>query len=52
MSDFPTELTALLNRYSWDETCSTPDFLLAENVVEHLRSLAITIERRADWAGR
>lgn len=51
-NEFEQELQALINRHSVDAHCETPDFLLAENVVSHLKATRDMVNRRESWHGR
>lgn len=41
--NFTKELCILLNRYSIDNKCNTPDFILADLVVDWLDSYAVVV---------
>ena len=43
--DFKKELASLLNRYSWDNACETPDHILADYVERCLTNLCGTINQ-------
>lgn len=47
--EFKKELTSLINRYSVDNYCQTPDFILADSVVRHLIAVAETVRDRETW---
>ena len=47
--DFKKELTSLLNRYSWDNACETPDHILADYVERCLTNLCGTINQDIAW---
>lgn len=49
---FRKELAALLNRYSMENGSDTPDFLLADYLIEALRALDAAILAREKWYGR
>lgn len=53
MSDltFEKELEHLLNKYSIDNDCNTPDFILAKYIVDSLEPLKQMINTRAEWHG-
>lgn len=50
--EFEKELTVLLNRFSIDTKCQTPDFLLAEFLVRNINLYALVIDERERWFGR
>ena len=47
--DFKKELASLLNRYSWDNACETPDHILADYVERCLTNLCGTINQDIAW---
>lgn len=47
--DFKKELTSLLNRYSWDNACETPDHILADYVENCLKNLCSTMALDIAW---
>jgi hypothetical protein len=49
---FETELTSLINKYSMENGCNTPDFILAGFLQDCLRSFNITVQQRENWYGR
>lgn len=49
-TDFKQELTSLLNRYSIDNDAMTPDFILADFVIEMLASYGSAVNRTARWS--
>lgn len=49
---FRRDLAALLNRYSMENASDTPDFLLADYLIEALRALDTAILAREKWYGR
>lgn len=49
---FREELTSLINKFSQDTWCDTPDFVLAEYLLVSLGSYHRAIERREEWYGR
>ena len=49
---FKHELTALLNKYSLEGGSDTPDFLLADYLVQCLAVFDVTIAHREAWYGR
>lgn len=49
IDEFKQELTALINKYSLENGSDTPDFVLAEYLVECLRIFNHTIGDREHW---
>ena len=49
---FRRELTAVLNKYSLENGSNTPDYMLADYLIECLRALDTTLRARARWYGR
>jgi hypothetical protein len=49
---FHDELTTLLNKYSWDNFCGVPDYILADHLEACMVSLKTTVEAREKWFGR
>lgn len=52
LARFRSELQELLNRHSRENESNTPDYMLADYLIECLRALDETINRRASWYGR
>jgi hypothetical protein len=50
--EFTKELESLLNRHGVDNALGTPDFILAETLVEHLDTLRDALRKRERWFGR
>lgn len=50
--EFKKELASLINRYSIENDSNTPDFILADYVVECLNSFANTSKTREKWYGK
>lgn len=48
---FKQELTALINRYNMDNRSNTPDFILAEYLLECLKSFNSASIKREHWYG-
>ncbi len=46
---FRVELAALINRHSLENRSDTPDWILAEHLVECLRSYEATSNARRTW---
>ena len=46
---FRAELRSLLNRYSMENESNTPDFILADYLVDCLASWDRATERRIEW---
>jgi hypothetical protein len=51
LSDLERELTSLLNRYCAESVSDTPDFILANFVLESLKVFNETTRRRDQWWG-
>ena len=51
-AEFRTELENLINRYSVENDSDTPDFLLAEYLVQQLKTWDQYVTRREHWYGR
>lgn len=51
MTAFKTELTALLNRHCIDNHTATPDYILADALVDHIDSIATMNGSRDEWHG-
>ncbi len=49
--DFIKELEGLLNRYSIDNECSTPDFILARSICGFLVNYRETLRTNMKWHG-
>lgn len=49
MSDFRGELNSLINRYSKENGSNTPDFILADYLIDCLRALDIAVSARDRW---
>ena len=47
--EFRRELQALVNRYSLENMCNTPDFILAAVMSSALWSFAEAVRRRDAW---
>ena len=50
--DFREELQMLLNSYSKENGSDTPDFILAEYMVNCLNAFDVAANQREDWYGR
>lgn len=48
---FEQELQSLINRYSAENVSGTPDFILAEFMLNVLKEFNATVVKRADWRG-
>lgn len=46
---FKKELTSLLNRYGYDTTCETPDYILADYIGKCLENYCATIQLNIAW---
>lgn len=51
-SDFQKELEHLINQYSMEGNSDTPDFILAEYLVDCLKIWNTHIQKREQWYGR
>lgn len=51
MTDFQEELTSLINRYSLENGSNTPDFILAQYLVDCIGNFNKTMKRRETWYG-
>lgn len=49
--DLPGELAALLNRYCAENVSGTPDFILAEFLLDSIKAFNAAVVKRADWRG-
>lgn len=52
MSEFETELAALINRHSKENASETPDYILAEYLMGCLKAWNFAVASREDWYGR
>jgi hypothetical protein len=50
--EFRRELQTLINRYSLETESNTPDFVLAEYLVDCLHSFDAAVNQRAVWYGK
>jgi hypothetical protein len=48
-STFEIELKELINKYSMENSSSTPDYMLAEYLMVCLSNLNIIVNRRDEW---
>ena len=51
LEDFQSELAELINRYSIENLCDMPDFLLAEMLVGILKATGSASKKNLDWHG-
>lgn len=49
---FRQELTSLINRYSLENLSNTPDFILADYLVDCLETYSQTVTKLDTWYGR
>lgn len=49
IDDFKQALEKLINEHSIDHRCTTPDYILAEYLVEVMESYRTTKSRLANW---
>lgn len=52
MSDLRQEIEAAVNRASAENYSNTPDFILAEYLIDCLKAFDNAVIRRAKWYGR
>ena len=50
-AQFKSELESLINKLSIDNDTNTPDFILAEMIVDFVNNIAIKIKQRDEWFG-
>ena len=50
-NEFQKELEHLINKYSIENKCDMPDFLLAEMVVGFINNIGESIKKNLDWHG-
>jgi len=51
MKRFEKELKKLINKYSIENECDMPDFLLAKMIVGFIKSVRKPIKKTLDWHG-
>jgi len=51
MSEFEKELENLINRHRIENECDIPDFLLAELIVNFIKTIGVTSKKNLDWHG-
>lgn len=51
MDEFRKELEALLNKHSMENGSDTPDFILAEYLVQCLEVFDGIVKKRKEWYG-
>lgn len=51
-ADLRGELASLLNRWSMENGCNTPDHILAEYLLRCLGAFDTAVNERANWYGR
>ena len=49
---FRSDLQDVINRHCMENESNTPDYMLADYLIECLRALDATINKRASWYGR
>lgn len=52
MSDLRDEIETAINRHSAENGSNTPDFILANFLVQSLAAFDLAVCRREDWYGR
>ena len=48
---FKIELTELINKYSMENYCDMPDYLLAEMLTSYIMEFGVHMKRNLDWHG-
>lgn len=51
-AEFEKELKSLVNRYSIENASNTPDYILAQYLVDCLAVYAAAVQKRETWFGR
>jgi len=51
MKEFQKNLEQLINSHSIENVCDIPDFLLAEMIVNFIRSVGPVMKKTLDWHG-
>lgn len=51
-AQFRNDLQGVLNRHCMENESNTPDYILADYLIECLRALDKTINQRESWYGR
>jgi hypothetical protein len=51
-SEFEKELESLINRCSQENASNTPDFILAEFLIQCLSAWNVGVQQRETWYGR
>lgn len=51
MLEFQREIEALINKYSIENVCDIPDFILAAIVCDFIRSIGPHFKKTLDWHG-
>lgn len=51
IEQFKKELEVLINKYSIENICDTPDFLLAEIIIDIIVTTGPKIKKLLDWHG-
>lgn len=49
MDDFKSKLMRLLNKYSIDNQTNTPDFILADHLINHIANIAAMNEQKVRY---
>ncbi len=47
--EFKTELTKLINKYSIENMCDIPDFLLSKSICSYIKTISDTLRERDGW---
>ena len=51
MREFEKELTNLINKYSIENRCDIPDFILARMITNYIQHVASITKEVLDWHG-
>jgi len=51
IEEFENALTVLINKYSMENLCDTPDYILAQFLVTCLQNYSHAVNRRDNWYG-
>jgi len=49
--EFQRELRSLINRYSIENTCDMPDFMITEMICRLIESIGPMVKMTLDWHG-
>ena len=51
MNEFKKELESLINLHCIENECDMPDFLLAEMIVNMIKTIGYSTKKNLDWHG-